>query len=247
MSGRWAVRLDQAEAAVAARLRQIPRVEVYVEGTGGAVWLRGPLDDALAEQIHALPAGERFQVLDDGQLIPWGGRVPHGTLPAENWGPLSGWFEPHLPLAALPGSLAASAKLELARDETEREPSLLTLDIPEWLAYVASAPQVRLDRWMFAVNSQGRVLVRGTPLPPLPGQRLVEEGGIVVPAGSWWSPPVDAAVLRRWFELAEGDLALLGHDGAWEKIEAGDFTRATRGAIRSTAAALDAGGKGAGA
>ena len=101
------------------------------------------------------------------------------------------------------------------------------------------APQVRLDRWRFAVAADGRVAVHGQPLPPLPGRRWVEQEGIAVPAGWTWTPAVEAALLRQVFGLAEGDVALWDVDGAWERIAADEFVRATRAAVRATVKRLE--------
>ena len=107
-----------------------------------------------------------------------------------------------------------------------------------WSAYGATAPQVRLACWSFAANSTGLVLVRGTPLPPLPGTRFVETDGIAVPLGFAWSPAVPAAVLRRVFKLEKDDALLWTADGVRRRIAAGDWVRATRSAVRLTCDAL---------
>ena len=114
------------------------------------------------------------------------------------------------------------------------EASLLLVRFDLWAAYAVEAPQIRLDRWRFAVAADGRAAVNGRPLPPLPGRRWVEREGIAVPAGWTWTPAVEVAILRELFGLAEGDVALWHEDGAWERIAAGEFVRATRVAVRET-------------
>jgi len=241
MSQSWALCLSRGEAGCAARLRQTPLVEVCE--IADKVWLRGPYREEIAEQIHAMPTGVRFRVLDDGQLIPWGARVPQGRLPAGNWRPLAGWFELTLPTATVPATLPSRVGLRLVRDLQERTPSLLILSIERWLRYAETAPQVRLDGLQFVANESGRVLVRGTPAPPLAGELLVEESGVAVPAGWWWSPAVDGPVLRALLGLEAGELAILRLDGCVDRIAAGDFVRATRSAVRQTAAAATQGSK----
>ena len=90
----------------------------------------------------------------------------------------------------------------LVRTDREQDASLLLTQFDLWAAYSIEAPQVRLDRWRFAVAADGRVAVHVHPLPPLPGQRWVEQEGIAVPAGWTWAPAVEAELLRQVFGLA---------------------------------------------
>ena len=82
------------------------------------------------------------------------------------------------------------------------------------------------------------MIVRGTPLPPLPGERWVECEGIATPAGWRWSPAVEAAIVRAVFGLQPGDLALWQTDGTWQRVRAAEFTAASRAAVRATAEGL---------
>ena len=113
-----------------------------------------------------------------------------------------------LPTAALPAVLPNRIPLSLVPDPVYRESNMLLTSLAEWTAYGDTASQVRLDRWHFAVSAKEEVIVRGVPLPPLPGTRLVEEQGVAVPSGWHWSPAVDADVLRSMFKLASHDVLL---------------------------------------
>ena len=84
----------------------------------------------------------------------------------------------------------------------------------------------------------GRVVLRGKPLPPIPGKRLVEVEGIAVPCGFAWTPPVDAEVVREILGLLPGDLALLEADGTHERIESSAFVPGSRAAARTTLGGL---------
>jgi hypothetical protein len=129
----------------------------------------------------------------------------------------------------VPMVLVRSAQLDV--------PSVLLTTIDRWNDYAIRAPQVRLDRWQFAADEGGRVVIRGQPLPPLAGQRWVEQDGIAVPAGWWWSPPVEATIVRLVLGLEADDFALWQLDGTWERIGAARFVRASRTAVRATAEA----------
>ena len=230
----WVLCLDRRDAAAAGRLRQVAGVEVCE--LSEAVWLRGPQSgEEVRWQLAAVAGARRFSVLPDGQLLPAGAHVPQGRLPQGPWTALAGWMGLDLPPATLAGRGDAAVSLALVRSDRVQEASLLLTQHGLWAAYAVEAPQVRLDRWRFAVAADGRVAVHGRPLPPLPGQRWVEDQGIAVPAGWTWVPTVEAALLRQVLGLAAGDVALWNMDGAWERIAADEFVRATRAAVRATA------------
>jgi hypothetical protein len=213
----------------------------------GSVWLRGGDLESVDSQLRGLPDARRFRCLADGQLIAVDHLVPSSVLPEGEWTPLAKWFTCTMPLSAWPGSTPPGAVLRLVRTSTPVEPSLLLLPLGDWQAYVATAPQVRLDRLSFALDSAGRVLVRGVPLPPLDGQRFVEFEGIAVPVGWHWQPAVDAATLRALFGLDstsevprhhQGDLALFTSANCeWEQIPEPAFVQVTRSAVRLSAEA----------
>ena len=70
---------------------------------------------------------------------------------------------------ALPARLSDRIPMRLVADGSYREPNLLLTSLSLWTSYGVTAPQVRLDRWHFAVSAKEEVIVRGVPLPPLPG------------------------------------------------------------------------------
>lgn len=234
MTARWAVRLDGDDRALASRLRLEREIEVCA--VDESLWLRGPLaNEPLERKVRLLPGGERYAVLDDGQLIPSGGCVPTAYLPRDGWRPIHEWLKPALPVAALASRERPAVRLELVRDAAEREPTMLLTSLSAWVEYASTAPQVRLDRWSFAAAADGRILIRGQPLPPLPGTRYVELAGVAVPAGWHWWPAVDPESLRGLLRLSDQDMALLGFEGDYERVATGDFVRATRSAARKTA------------
>lgn len=231
MSVRWAVCLALSDAPAAGRLRLRPGVEVYCEGQ--TLWLRGGEgDETLTRELSKLPASQRYFVSTDGRLTRVGACVPKGTLPVGPWTPLAEWLVPQPQTAALAGTLTRRVALRLVRATQAREPNLLRTTIEEWKQYADAAPQVRLERLRFALAADGRALVWGQPLPPLPGTRYVEDGGLAAPCGFAWHPPVGAAALREALGMSPEDLTLLEPDGTCERVEAAAWARATRAAVR---------------
>jgi hypothetical protein len=113
--------------------------------------------------------------------------------------------------------------------------NILIIPLDAWVTYGTDAPQVRLNRLRFAVSSDERVIVQGSPLPPLPGERFYERAGVALPCGWGWSPAIEPDLLRTAWKLGPHDLALVRPDGSWEHIRGEQFVRATRSAIRQSA------------
>jgi hypothetical protein len=227
----WAMCLGKADLPAIGRLWQVPGIEVC--DLPDRIWLRGPAqDEELDRRLAAMPATERFYVLGDGQLQPVTSQLPMGWLPTGAWVPLRQWLAVQLPAAGLGGQSDQCVPMVLVRSARPTNASVLLTTLDCWAAYAVEAPQVRLDRWRFAVADDGRVIICGQPLPPLPGSRWVDREGIAVPAGWHWSPPVEPSIVRAVFRLQPGDLALWQTDGTWQRILAADFVPASRAAVR---------------
>jgi hypothetical protein len=224
-------------AAAAAPLRKHSDVEVCVAGE--LLWLRGThWSDELDQSFRKILGADRFRRLADDKIALLNCILPSGLLPQGTWSPLDAWLQPVAPPTVLPSCDFQCTSLRLVRSAVERPANLLEVDFHTWHEYAASAPKVRLSRLSFAVSDDGRALIRGEPLPPLPGVRYVETHGVAAPVGWTWSPAVDADVLRQAIGLADGAIALYNVDGNCDVIESDDFVRATRSAVRLTAKEL---------
>jgi len=230
----WALALPRSAALSAGRLRLRPGVRVGDAGEGN-LWLRGDdLTEELDLELRKLPGARRFLVGENGEITKVGRRIPSGILPKVSWSPLAEWLRPRPQLAALSGLLSSRVPVRIVRAGHEQPANLLLTTLVEWAAYATTAPMARLRPLRFAVAADGRALVWGSPLPPLPGRRYAERDGVAVPCGLGWDPPVEPAVLRELLQLQAGDLALVDEAGACEHVEAGHFARATRAAARAT-------------
>jgi hypothetical protein len=128
--------------------------------------------------------------------------------------------------------------LRLVRSTAEDEPALLLTSIEDLTGFADGAAKVRLDRLVLAANEDGAVIVRGMPLPPLPGRRFVLHGSVAIPAGFAWDPPVSSEVLARRFGGSGEELVLWTEDGTIQRLHREQFVPASRSAIRATAQAL---------
>lgn len=235
MSQTWAIQLAAHDAACLGPLRQWPGVELCEQPD--ALWVFVPNVEEPSEEILKRLPGRRYLVLADYQLVPADALVPKGYLPTDDWVALSTWMQVQLPNAGFAAKPNAQVALRLVRGGPAAEANLLLTTLVTWQAYACSAPQVRLDRWTFAVNAAEQVVVRGTPLPPVIGTHFVEQSGVATPAGWTWEWPLDPQVIRSVFQLEPEDLALVHADGSWDEIRAENFVKATRSAVRLSAGA----------
>jgi hypothetical protein len=233
LSGTWAMRFDLRDVHALGHVRLVPSLEVAEHD--GRVWLRG--QNAVLEriEIRALPAVERFNVFDQDQLIPAGALVPRKRMPTADWVPIGQWLQVIVPAPSMAGQLTQGVQINLVRGGDCTQANALVTDWPTWMAYALTAPRVRLAHWSFALDQTGRVLIRGVPLVPLPGDALVIDHNIARPLGWRFAPDIPSSLVARLFDLKDGDLVLFDADQRATRIAGDAFVQATRSSIRQTA------------
>ena len=240
----WAVRLpahstgvDEQTRVALGQLRKTP--EVFVLNEPAWIWLRGSsLNEQTSSLLRALPDADRYLVLPDDQLARWGESIPRARLPAGQWHPISKWLSITLPTASFTPQVQACIPFQLVRSSVPVEANLLRTTWTTWRDYATTAPQVRLNQLSFAA-SESEALIRGIPIPPVPGQRFIEAGGVAIPLGWRPEPELNAKSIRHLLQVPEGTMALLLEDGSFESIPDHVFVRATRSATRMTDAVGD--------
>ena len=240
----WVARIPIAQRETLAPLRLEPDVEALTFGDD--VFVRGNCESGVPGSVRALP-GKIYTALADDQLIEHQKRTPTARLPVGHWSPLSQWLEVELPTAAFEAEQPTPVALEMVRTHLPRgEANLLHTDSSTWLRYAETAPAARLSQLRFtcrnptteldaaptAPSTPDQVLVHGFPLPPIVGQRWVEQHGIAAPAGWTWTPEIDADVLNAAFALEPGDLILLFPDGKPHRVNRDHWSPAHRSAVR---------------
>jgi hypothetical protein len=229
--------MGREDGAALAAIRLIGGIQVAE--VGKEIWLRGQGgDDSLGGKLSALPANARYEWLKPDQLRRIDQRVPSGRFPTLQWQPLAAWLQVELPVAALPALEPRPVSLRLIRSTDEREPELLLTDIKAFQEFASQVAQVRLERLQFAAAADGRVIVRGKPLPPLPGCRFVIHGGVAVPAGYCWEPAISPEVLARRFAVSGAALVLWNEVGTITRLHGEQFMPVSRSAVRATQQAL---------
>jgi hypothetical protein len=237
----WAARIATGDARAVAVLRLLRGVEAAeVDGEAAALWIRGPdLSDDIDAALRRVPGLERFHLLPADLLATPDGRVPEARLPALAWRPIAQHFDIALPPPATAGDRPTSVVIRVVASSAERRASGVLTDVGAWETWCAGASEIRLQRLRFAARADGCLLVRGDPTPPIRGAiPLWEDTDILVPCGHVPAPDIGGEALRVVFGLADGDVALLGVDGAFEVIPGAAFAAASRSAARLTRSGL---------
>src|SRR5262245_57667307 len=217
MNHPWAVQLVASAAPAAAELRMEAGIEVLEAHE--SLWLRGKSrDERIDLLLRRLPGATRCEVLPDGQLLPEGRRLPGGRLPEGPWVAIKSWAAVELPLATLAARCTQHVAIHLEPVSANDDPDLLVCTLADWSGYATRAPQVRLEKLTFAVSADGRVIVRGKPLPPIPGSRYFERAGIAVPCGWGWPSWLTAELVRAALKIEPGAVALFSPAGTWGEI-----------------------------
>ena len=235
----WALCLRRSEATVLAKLHRVGDVAVgEADDSSGLVWARGAGSDVGLDGIVALvPTSRCYELLPGERLRPLGRLLPTGTLPKVSWVPLRQWLSIRAPSAALPGKLSGTATLRLVRDNSRRwcsgREEMLLCGVDVFREFLLRAPAHRLARLRFVLNDvTAEVLVRGEPLPSLPGDRFVLSDSVATPAGYAWSPAVGASVIRSWLGARDNTVSMWRADGSLSEIAQDAFVVASRPAGR---------------
>ncbi len=229
----WTIRLPAEDAEHLGKLRLINGLSVLVDGA--SIWLRGEyLDDGLSRRIRSIPNSTRYMIKVDRQLIRPGETVPCALLPEGSWQPLRSWLSVTLPVAGFSTQTDQLVMLKLVRSSRTMLANVMQTSWERWRAYAITAPAVRLARLGFAVSEDSEVLIRGTPLPPIPGRFFIEDNRVIVPIGWQFEPFVGSTIVRQLLALDEAEIALFSEDGSFELLPDTAFVQATRSAVRMT-------------
>ena len=226
----WAARMPADAVRALDALRIAPGLELLA--IDRELWLRARQPDAdMLARLRGVPWTETYAVLPDRTLRPAGRLLPAGTLPDGKWLPLATALTLHFATSTAPITQPARVELRLVEAREWRAPSLVVTTPAAWSAFIDTASEVRLARLQFA-QTAGEVVVRGDPLPPLPGEHLREDSGIARPVGTAFHPAVSAATVRAALRLGAGEIALWSRAGNVACIPAEAWLPADRATVR---------------
>tara|TARA_R110002096_G_scaffold316010_6_gene510322 strand:+ start:7920 stop:8666 length:747 start_codon:yes stop_codon:yes gene_type:complete len=229
----WIARIEAKDAVSVGNLRTVAGVEAALGA--GVVWLRGSSnDEALPVELARLSA-QVFRWLPPDGLALLESEIPVARLPELEWRPLCEMTRPTVEQLLLPGKLSQRLALRLTPSgKVDCEPNVLQTSLSDLEKWVGSSAEIRWKELRFAAGYDGTVIVRGTPIPSLPGSRYFESDGVAIPLGQRLDPPVPSSVLAQAMQLVSGDLGIFRGEH-WERIEGANFVPVSRAAVRLTA------------
>lgn len=239
-----------------ARVRGVRGLNLARSEDPPALWLGGEVEDRRDLQLlRTLPAEGIYQAREpddcsggsrEGEatmssaakiLVPLGKTLPVERLPEDLiWKPLRECLELRLPTAAMAGQLEGRhAEVKLVRNgEAVRAPNLWLTSLEELHAYMDTASSVKFAGLRFAVSGDGKALLLGGPMLPLPGSGYHFEEGLALPSGWALSVPLSGQMARRWLGLSAAEIAVMHDDGTFDRLTGDDFLPLTRSAVRLT-------------
>lgn len=226
-------RLDQKDRNVLGTVRCVKGLQAAEDD--GSIWLRGLADTAeLNKEVRQLPFKSTFILDQQNRLFIPGRLTPEALLKEMDWQPLASFIPVALPVSAMPGKTEERIRIRLIPSDEAKAGAVLLTTLAHWKAYAETASAARLSRLQFAVSETNKVLVRGQPLPPLPGSEYWLEQDSLLPAGYRFEISLAAGFVSEEYNKTGDSLLLFDTDGSCQKIAKSCFVPAKRSAVRLT-------------
>ena len=237
----FVVILFETDCFALASIRTLPNVKAatcVVADKTPQIFLRGILSaDKPPIEIQKLPTQDVF-ILKDNLLFPISGVTPLSKLPDLKWQSLLDFLPIELPKSPFPAVVDAKIPVRLVDSAHIQKSCALLTDFKNWVNYVETAPDVRLNKCFFAVSKSGKALILSDDfLPPINGTAYWQDEQILLPCGKAFEWAITARLLTKKYDLELGSLLFfskeLGIDTP-QRIDLLDFVRCTRSAVRLT-------------
>lgn len=217
-------RLPVRDAHLLADLRLQSGLEI-AEGDGW-LWLRGPTVPGAA----TIPGLQPCQGVAGGPVVIGGDRVASVHAPVIGWRAIRDLAPVSAPPLRRAGPTPqVTVRLRPGGDMRDIELLLVTrLALRQWADHAAS---IRIRTLRIAPFDQERVLVRGNPLPSLPGEGWWCLGPLAIPLGQTLEPVLRSEDAERWSGCQAGELLLACGDG-WRRLPEERWVDATRAHLR---------------
>jgi len=202
--------------------------------TNTCVWVRFSVNDETSRKLEAVLPGKRFKLVDGDWLVPNGCQVAEMKLPALDWKTPESLIELVAPTAAFTGKIVGEECpiARLVHGGNERPAAAGLFAIRDLIAWVETAPLVRLERLIYCVSDE-LYLVIGEPLPTIACQYLCQLGRVLWPAGMSWEPAVDVESIQDLFAVEDDQWLLWTNTDEWALISKSMLMPLRRSSIRA--------------
>jgi len=194
-------------------------------------FLRAPFSKNNLELFGKLPCLKRWRLGDQGRLTLLGKTLPNKILHTLSWQDLSTL----LPLVPAKGrnseEFFGHIPLILTSSDSIRESTALLIESEQFLSWANDAAAPRLSRLKFALSSNKKVLINGTPLPSLAGQSFYPQGQLLLPSGFALPEHLFHEHISAALKLRSDQFALI-HTNEIDILDTEQFIPATRAAVR---------------
>jgi len=149
---------------------------VIAHDTTETFLLKAPATKENLAAFTSIPCIKRWQLKEPNQLIPFGSSLPNRVIPMLDWKALSS------SLLVLPATAKANEPyfghtiLTLIASDSPAEASAILIEKQQLKKWCDTAPAPRLDKLKIAVSSTEKILISGTPLPPISGNSFYSIG-----------------------------------------------------------------------
>ena len=170
-------------------------------------FIKAPISEEYTELFSKIPFTNRWY-LDDGKLYLQGHTLPSRTIQGLQWFSLASFLplSPVLPVSN--EDYFSHLSIELEPAFTESESRAMICSYQEFKRWVETASELRMNPLKYAVSSDERVFILGTPLPPIYGVSYYQEGAIFLPAGKQLPENIHFQLIESSLNLTRKQIAI---------------------------------------
>ena len=199
------------------------------------IWLRG-FDQAEigSARVLGIPTISRYY-LRGTQLVPYGKTLPARVEPSLLWTPIQRGLKVSLPAENTHSiGLNQTHRISLQASYVAQKITATIVNRGELGKYLHTAHHVRLQNLRWSALENNQVIIIGTPLLPISGQDLYQNGSFLLPAGWRWEFENMVEIYRNALGESQEYWFLVGREGNISKLRKADFNQLSKGSFMKT-------------
>ena len=207
---------------------------------GSNIWLKGITTNQEKKDIfQSIPFLESFTISGD-KLFPKGHQLPSQSMPTQlSWSPIHKALPVQFPKQNHNFfGVSEQFKINIIASKTRREAIAMMTTMAHLKNYVLSAPKIRLESLKWIILNK-KILIMGTPILPIPGQTLWQQGRHLLPTGYDFEYPILAPKISKIIQSSDDQIILWTPETTYSLIEAKQLRALTIRSFRLTIKKLD--------